>query len=122
MVYPKGKVVSTIISSLKDEKFQDIQASITGFESPGKITWKTTGEGYVPDVIASLEDDFRLYSVETKLGKVISKKEKEKWRLFKLYAASRGGSLYLVVSKEVLHKIQKSIESSLTNIKFITVV
>lgn len=122
MVYPKGKVVSLIVASLKEEKFNDIQASITGFEDPGKIIWKSSGEGFVPDVVAHRENDFRLFSVETKLGKVIAKKQKEKWRLFKSYASLRGGNLYLVGSKEVIHKIQMSLEPQLNNVKFVAII
>jgi len=41
---------------LKDNSYSDIKADVTGYISPTKITWKSTGKGHIPDITAISSD------------------------------------------------------------------
>ena len=111
-----------IISDLKSQQPEKIRASILGFESPYAIGFKDAESGFYPDIIMEKDGSIDIISVETTIEKKVSKKDKKRWRLFRIFAKANQGNLYLAGTPHNLSIIKNSMENIPSNLKFIHLV
>ena len=118
----KGIIINNIISDLKKQGIGKIYAPILGFESPYAIGMKNSEKGFYPDVIGEKDGVIDLYSIETKIDIKVSKKDIERWRLFRIFAKANNGNLFIAGTPHNLNLIKKSLETIPNNLKFIHLV
>lgn len=119
MNYSKGTVINRIVSDLKGQKCDEIYAGILGFSEPFPIGMKNAEKGYVPDVIGVNGGSINLFSVENIRNGEVGSETIEKWRVFRLYAESHNGSLYIVGDALTVASVKEKITAIPSNVQFI---
>ena len=91
-------MVLEIVLHLNKHGYADIKADVSGYDTPDKITWKSTGEGHVPDITADKYDIKRIFEIETE-DTIDDPHTEDQWQLFATHAKKIGG-LFIVVVPE----------------------
>ncbi|MBN2699686.1 MAG: hypothetical protein JXR52_12740 [Bacteroidales bacterium] len=109
-LYNKTTLTRVIISKVLDGKNPDtIKAThVPGYENPERVTDTEGRSGYVPDIIASINNQTYIYEIE------LQKKEMpvDKWKLFSDYAQERNGKLVLLVPDYIRQDVKKKLNNS----------
>jgi len=91
-------MVSTLVRHLSANKFTTIKADMADFEKPSSLSWKATGESFIPDVTAFLNQRGYIFEVETEES-VSIQHTKDQCKLFSTYAQEHGSTFCVVVPK-----------------------
>ncbi len=91
-------MVLEIVLHLNKHGYADIKADVSGYDTPDKITWKSTGEGHVPDITADKDDIKRIFEIETE-DTIDDPHTEDQWQLFAAHAKKISG-LFIVVVPE----------------------
>ena len=77
-------MVTNVANYLDSNGYRDIKADLHGFSWPERITWKSTGNGHIPDVSAwnNLQN---IFEVETD-DSIFDEHTEDQWKLFAAYA------------------------------------
>jgi len=92
------KLVKAVVDSLSPELYSDIKANISGYQTPSKIVWANSGDGYIPDITGNVADFQYIYEVETE-ETISNEHTKNKWKLVSDYAAKHNSIFVIVVPK-----------------------
>ena len=104
-------MLSTLIKHIVNNGFTSIKADAPKFESPAKISWKTSGESFIPDVTALLNQQGYIFEVETSESLSLQHTASQ-WRLFSTFSQEHGYTFVVVVPKSseaVANALLKSI-------------
>lgn len=104
-------MVAYVIRILKEKQHEDIRAVIPDYKMPPKVVREATGEGYVPEVTAHKNGQFRLFAVESK-DSLQAEDAERRWRLFESYALQNRGLFFLVFPARVVTQVNKRIEET----------
>ena len=118
----KGIIINNIISDLKEQGVDKIYSSKLGYESTYAIGLKNSKVGFYPDIISTKDGVIDIYSIETNIEKKVSKKDIERWRLYRIFAKANKGNLFIAGTPHNLSLIKKSLETIPNNLKFIHLV
>ena len=104
---PKNKTIAYVVKILREKKHEDIKAVDSGFPIPKKVVRESTREGFLPEVTAVKDDQYRLFAVETR--ETLSQEETDaRWLLFAEYARQNNALFYIVFpTGQVAHVKQK---------------
>jgi len=80
---------------LVNKSYRNIKADLPGFDTPVKITWKSTGNGHIPDVTADGQQ-FNLFEVET-ADSIDDQHTADQWTLFARYAKEHQAVFWVVI-------------------------
>lgn len=94
-----NRIVKYVAEFLKKEGFDNVRADIDGFETPRKIIWSSTEEGYIPDVTAEKKGRKYLFEVKTE-DSIYDKHTEDQWRLFATYAKEHSAIFCVVVPEK----------------------
>ncbi len=100
------RMVSYVIRILNEKQHEDIRAVIPDCKMPKMVVREATGEGYVPEVTAFKNGQFRLFAVETK-DTLKDENIEKRWRLFESYAKQNRAQFYVVFQAGVVAKIKQ---------------
>ncbi len=92
------RMVEYVAKILVGKGYKDVRADLQGFKQPRRIIWESSGEGYLPDVTARSDDDFRIFEVETK-DSINDEHTADQWKLFASYADVNKAMFYVVFPK-----------------------
>jgi len=92
-----SRLVSRIVVLLTEKGYQNIKSVLSDSESPEKIVWQSSGNGYLPDVSVRAEE-FRFFSAET-ADSIQDEDTADKLKLFSAYAETNGALFYVVFPK-----------------------
>ena len=84
-----------VIRILDEKKHEGIRAMIPEYTLPKKVVREATGEGYIPEVTAFKNGEFRLFAVETK-DALKDNEVGKRWELFASYAKQNNAQFYVV--------------------------
>jgi hypothetical protein len=91
----RERVIAYVIRILNEKQHEGIRALIPDYTMPKKVVREATGEGYIPEVTAFKNGEFRLFAVETK--NTLREQEAEKrWELFASYSQQNKAQFYVV--------------------------
>jgi len=104
---PKNKTIAYVVKILREKKHNDIKAVDSDFPIPKKVVRESTREGFLPEVTAVKDDQYRLFAVETR--ETLSQEETDaRWLLFSEYARQNKAVFYIVFpTGQVTHVKQK---------------
>ncbi len=89
------KMVKYVAKFLASNNYRNVKADLPGWTCPQQITWKSTGQGHIPDVTADGKH-FNLFEVETDDTINVSHTE-DQWRLFAAYAQQHNAEFWVIV-------------------------
>lgn len=87
-------MVKNLVDHLITHSYSDVKADIDGYESPYRITWKSTAHGHVPDATSGSQ----IFEVETQ-DSINQSHTEDQWKLFAAHAHNTGGTFTVVVPK-----------------------
>jgi len=92
---PHDRMTKYVVDILSEKNNEKIRATIPGFDSPQRVIRKSTGETYIPEVTTVKNNQFRIFSVETK--ETLEQSEPEaRWKLFAEFAKQNNALFYIV--------------------------
>lgn len=89
-------MVVAAVEHLIKEGYTEIKADIEGYGTPGKITWKKTGEGHIPDISSKLDSLSYIFEVETD-DSVGDSHTEDQWKLFSAHAEQYSKHFIVIV-------------------------
>lgn len=115
------KIINHIVKVLKSDKSSDIKAVNSSLKSPDKLFSPKRKNEFRPDVSALIGDSTYLFSVESDWMLSISDEDKERWKLFSLYAKLNEGYFYLIAKKSTINSIESQWENVPSHLKFLDI-
>lgn len=91
----RDRIIEYTIRILLEKNHQDIRAILPDHAMPQKVVRESTGEGYIPEVTARKNDQYRIFAVETK-ETLEDDKTGSRWQLFEAYAKQHGALFFIV--------------------------
>lgn len=91
-------MIMSLVAHLKESKFTSIRADLPDHTQPVKITWKSSGDGHIPDASAVFDGTDYLFEVETDDSIGIDH-TRSQWELFSANAKQYGKKFIVVVPK-----------------------
>ena len=103
----QNRTLAYVVKILREKNHKDIKAVTSDLPIPKKVVRESTGEGFLPEVTAVKDGQFRLFAIETR--EALSEEETDaRWRLFAEYARQNGALFYIVFpTGQVAHVKQK---------------
>jgi hypothetical protein len=89
-------MVSTVISYLFNNGFQNIKADLPGKIQPDKIIWMKTNEGHIPDATATINNTSYLFEIETE-ETLTTQHTIDQFVLFSAFAQQYNGQFCIIV-------------------------
>lgn len=104
------QMVRSLIDYLFSNNFANVKVDLPGFTKPAKITWKSNGQGHIPDVTAEGKES-NLFEIETD-DSIFDDHTADQWSLFAAYSHEHGKQFWVVVPTGSV----KSAQSRLTQL------
>ncbi len=101
----RERMIAYVIRILNEKKHEGIRAMIPDYKIPQKVVRESTGEGYVPEVTAFKNGQFRLFSVETR-DSLKAEDTVKRWKLFESYAKQNNALFYVVFPVEIVSQVK----------------
>ena len=98
-----------VIRILQEKKHKDIRAIAPDFTMPKRVVRESSGEGYIPEVTAVKNGQFRLFALETKETLELNETEK-RWELFSSYAKQDHALFYVVFPAGMEAKVKAKLK------------
>lgn len=102
------RIIKEVVEILKNRGYNDVRADLDGNERPKRIEWKSTGEGFLPDV-SGHKDWFRIFEVETE-DSIDDDHTESQWKLFAAYAKANDAMFYVVFPNGCVEKVKNRLE------------
>lgn len=107
---PRDPIISYVIRILQEKNHINIRAVIADFSMPKKVIRESTGEGYVPEVTAVKNGQFRIFSVETK-ETIHQEETANRWRLFADCAKQNSAQFYVVFPPGLVIEVKNKLKA-----------
>jgi hypothetical protein len=104
----RDRIITYTIRILHEKKHEDIRAVIPDHPMPKKVVRESTGEGFIPEVTARKDGQYRIFAVETRetLG---SEKIGLRWQLFEAYAKQHDALFFIVFPTGLVSSIKEKL-------------
>lgn len=91
-------MIKTLATHLSNEAYKEIKADHIEHTQPEKITWKSSGEGHIPDVTCVKSEKLHIFEVET-CDSIDDSHTEDQWGLFAAYGKQFNKTFIVVVPK-----------------------
>lgn len=115
----KKGILKAVVSHLKETEFLEIKSKLDGFDTPSKIVWKSSQNGYVPDITAVKNNVFILFDILESPDFMDDKKTS--WQLISTYTNNREREFFIVSPKNKEFTVRNFIDEHLIKAKILPV-
>lgn len=103
----KEVIAKAVIKSINTQNPVKIETRfLKGYDPPDKIVYKSSREGYNPDIMVFFEDATYIYEIE-----LDDNCETNKWQLFSLYTKINKGRFYLIVPDWMILSVKATLKN-----------
>ena len=103
----KEVIAKAVIKSINTQNPVKIETRfLKDYDPPDKIVYKSSREGYNPDIMVFFEDATYIYEIE-----LDDNCETNKWQLFSLYTKKNKGRFYLIVPDWMILSVKATLKN-----------
>ena len=105
-----NRSVAYVVKILCEKDHKDIKAVYSDFPIPKKVVRESTREGFLPEVTAVKDGQYRLFAIETR--ETLNLEETDaRWLLFAEYSRQNDGLFYIVFPTVLMTHVKQKMQN-----------